>query len=148
MRDKVTVPDHMKKLPAAVRPIVQSARRTVKAIAPHAKEIAYQTQPPRSSRSMWKVARYAVDDEYAVAIGTFPTYATMFFPRGREPDDGDGMLEGSGKTFRSVRLRGAADATRPAVRRLARQAFALSLATRRNAKSTRAKSHARSEPAR
>jgi hypothetical protein len=125
MSDEISVSDHIRKLPAAVRPIVQSARRAVKAVAPKAKEIAYRSQPPRSSRSMWKITRYAVGDDYAVAIGTFPTYATLFFPRGRELADASGLLEGSGKAFRFIRLRAPADAARPAVRRMLRRAFAL-----------------------
>ena len=120
----------MRKLPATVRPIVQSARRTVKAIAPSAKEIPYQSRPPRSSRAMWKIVRYAIDDEYAAAIGTFPTYATLFFPRGRELDDEEGLLEGSGKDFRFMRLRTPGDASGPAARRLLRDAFRLARATR------------------
>jgi hypothetical protein len=126
MRDAISVSEHMRKLPAAVRPIVQSARRTVKAVAPRAKELAYQTKPPRSSRSMWKIIRFTLDGEYTAAIGTFPTYATLFFPRGRELDDENGLLEGSGKTFRFIRLRTPADATRPAVKRLIREAVTLS----------------------
>jgi len=39
----VTVAEQMKRIPSAVRPTVQAARRTVKAIAPRAKEIAYQS---------------------------------------------------------------------------------------------------------
>jgi hypothetical protein len=50
----ISVSEQLKKVPLAVRPIVRAARRMVKAIAPKAKEIAYRSQPPRSSRSMWK----------------------------------------------------------------------------------------------
>jgi hypothetical protein len=74
---------------------------------------------------MWKIVRYVVDDEPVVAIGTFPTYATLFFYRGREIDDASGLLEGSGKDMRFTRLRSPADAARPDVRRLVRHAFAL-----------------------
>lgn len=123
---RISASEQVRKLPSAVRPTVQSARRTIKAAAPKAaKEIAYQSQPPRSSRYMWKIIRYTVADANIVAIGTFPTYATMFFYRGRELDDGSGLLEGSGKQLRSIRLRVPADATRPAVKRLVRKAFAL-----------------------
>jgi hypothetical protein len=122
-RETISVRDHLTRIPAAVRPIVQAARRTVRAVAPRATEIAYQSRPPRSSRSMWKLVRYAVGGENVVAIGTFPRYATLFFSRGRELDDGSGLLEGSGREFRFVRLRAAADATRPEVRRLVRSAF-------------------------
>jgi hypothetical protein len=126
-RDReISVAEQIKRIPSATRPTVQAARRTVKAIAPKAKEIAYQSQPPRSKSAMWKIVRYAVDDEPVVAIGTFPTYATMFFYRGRELEDASQQLEGSGKDTRFVRLRAPADAARPDVRRLVRKAFSLS----------------------
>ncbi|MDP9282289.1 MAG: DUF1801 domain-containing protein [Chloroflexota bacterium] len=123
---RISASEQVRKVPSAVRPTVQAARRTVKAAAPKAaREIAYQSQPPRSSRYMWKIVRYTVADANVVAIGTFPTYATMFFYRGRELDDDGGLLEGSGKQLRFIRLRVPADAARPAVRRLVRKAFAL-----------------------
>src|SRR3982750_3728495 len=100
MSHEITVSQHLKKLPSAVRPIVQSARRTVKAVAPSATEMAYQTKPPRSARAGGKITRYPAGDEYVAAIGTFPTHSALFFPRGRELDDGTGLLEGSGKEFR------------------------------------------------
>jgi hypothetical protein len=121
----VTVAEQMKRIPSAVRPTVQAARRTVKAIAPRAKEIAYQSEPPRSKSALWKIVRYATRNEPVVGIGTFPTYATLYFYRGRDIDDVSGLLEGSGKDMRFTRLRTPADAGRPDVRRLVRQAFAL-----------------------
>lgn len=122
---EIPVSEHLRKVPATVRAIVQAARRTVKAAAPRAKEISYQSDPPRSSTYMWKIVRYTVDTENVVGIGTFPKYATLFFYRGRELDDGSGLLEGSGKDARYIRLRTAADAERPVVKRLVRQAFKL-----------------------
>ena len=113
------------KVPPAVRPTVRAARRTVKAVAPKAREIAYRSDPPRSSRTMWKLLRYAIDDAYVVAIGTFPDHVSFFFPRGRELDDGSELLEGGGKEFRFITLRSPADAARPAVKRLVRKAFTL-----------------------
>jgi hypothetical protein len=121
----ITVSEHLQKLPPAVRPMVRAARRTVKAIAPKAEEISYQSQPPRSNRAMWKIVRYAVDGVNVVGIGTFPTYATMFFYRGRELDDGSGLLEGTGQDSRFLRLRAPADVDRPSVTRLVRKAFKL-----------------------
>jgi hypothetical protein len=123
--DKIPVSEHIKKIPPAVRPIVQAARRTVKAVAPTADEISYQSQPPRSSTYMWKIARYAVDGANVVGIGTFPKHSTMFFYRGRELDDGSGLLEGSGKDSRFITLRTPADAERPAVKQLVKKAFKL-----------------------
>jgi hypothetical protein len=121
----ITVSEQMKRIPSAVRPTVQAARRMVKTLAPKAKEIAYQSEPPRSTSALWKIVRYATRDEPVVGIGTFPTYATLYFYRGREIDDASGLLEGSGKDMRFARLRTPADAARPDVRRLVRKAFAL-----------------------
>jgi hypothetical protein len=120
-----TVAQQIARVPAATRPIVNAARRTVKAAAPGAKELAYEMAKPRSSRMMWKLVRYAAGDDQILAIGTFPTYATIFFYRGRELDDGSGMLEGSGKDTRFMRLRTTKDAAHPELKRLVRQAFAL-----------------------
>ncbi len=123
--NEISVSDHIKKIPPAVRPMVQAARRTVKAAAPTADEISYQSQPPRSSSYMWKIVRYAVDGTNVVGIGTFPKHSALFFYRGRELDDGSGLLEGSGKDSRFLTLRAPADAERPAVKRLVRKAFKL-----------------------
>jgi Domain of unknown function (DU1801) len=122
---EISVSEHIKKVPPTVRPIVQAARRAVKAVAPKADEIAYQSQPPRSSTYMWKIVRYAVDGQNVVGIGTFPRHSTLFFYRGRELDGGSALLEGSGKESRFITLRTRADAERPAVKRLLREAFKL-----------------------
>jgi len=117
--------DVFSKVPPAVRPTVQAARRTVTAIAPKAEEIGYRGGPPRSRSYMWKLVRYAVDGANVVGIGTFPTYSTIFFYRGRELDDASGLLKGSGKDSRFITLREPAEAESPAVKRLIRQAFKL-----------------------
>jgi hypothetical protein len=121
--DDISVAGQLKRIPPAVRPIVQAARRTVKAVAPSASEIPYQSQSPRSSRAMWKLARYAVDGANVVGIGTFPGHSTLFFYRGPELDDGSGLLEGGGKEMRFITLRTPADAERPAVKKMVRRAF-------------------------
>ena len=74
---------------------------------------------------MWKLVRYAVDGENVLGIGTFTNHSTMFFYRGRELDDGSGLLQGGGKDARFVTLRAPADAQSPAVKRLVRKAFKL-----------------------
>src|ERR1700736_5115364 len=122
---EIAVSEHIKNVPPTVRPIVQAARRAVKAVAPKADEISYQSQPPRSTTYMWKIVRYAVDGTNVVGIGTFARHSTLFFYRGRELDDGSGLLEGSGKDSRFITLRAPADAERPPVKQLVRKAFRL-----------------------
>jgi uncharacterized protein YdeI (YjbR/CyaY-like superfamily) len=122
---EIALSEQLKKLPPSVRAIVQAARRTVKAAAPGTTEITYQNQPPRSSSYMWKMLRYAVDGRNVVGIGAFSAYAALFFYRGREIDDGSGLLQGGGKEMRSITLRAPSDAERPAVARMVRKAFKL-----------------------
>lgn len=120
---EITLSEQLRKIPGSVRPTLQAARRMVKAVAPKAREVAYQSQPPRSSRTMWKIARYALGDAYVVGTGVFPTHASLFFYRGRELDDGSGLLQGGGKDLRYITLRTPADAERPVVKRVVREAF-------------------------
>ena len=70
-RSEISVSEQLRKIPPAVRPIVQAARGVVKAAVPHAKEIAYQSAPPSSKSAMWKLARYTIDDAPVIGIGTF-----------------------------------------------------------------------------
>jgi len=121
----ITVSASLKSVPAAVRPTVKAAIEAVRNVAPKATEIAYQMEAPRSERMMWKIARFAVDGENVVGVGTFPRHSTIFFYRGRELDDGSGLLQGTGKDTRFVTLRSPADVEKPAVKRLLRKAFAL-----------------------
>jgi AcrR family transcriptional regulator len=120
---RVSLSDQLSKVPAATRPTVKAAIKLVKAVAPKAQEIPYRSQPPRSSSAMWKLVRYAVDGDNVVGVGTFTNHSALFFYRGRELDDGSGLLQGSGKDSRFITLRSPADAERPAVRRLVRNAF-------------------------
>ena len=108
-----------------MRPTLQAARRAVKAIAPNAVEVAYQGEAPRSATFMWKIARYTVDGANVVGIGTYPDHSNLFFYRGRELDDGGGLLAGGGREMRSITLRTPADVERPQVRRLLKKAFEL-----------------------
>lgn len=122
---RITVTEQLEKVPSATRPILRATRRTVRGAAPAAVEVAYQSRKPANKSAMWKIARYEGGDGANVAgIGTFASYAALFFYRGRELDDEGGLLQGGGKS-RFIRLRTRADAERPAVKRLLRQAFSL-----------------------
>src|SRR5581483_10049782 len=107
-----TMSSHLKNVPAVVRPTLVAARKLVQATSPRAAEVPYQSKPPKSASAMWKLARYAVDGKNVVGIGTFSKHSTLFFYRGREIDDGTGLLQGSGKDARFITLRSPADAER------------------------------------
>ncbi|HEY8798661.1 MAG TPA: DUF1801 domain-containing protein [Candidatus Dormibacteraeota bacterium] len=125
MPSDFSLSEQLEKVPSNVRPIVDAALNTVKEAAPEADEIAYRSQPPSSKSAMWKLARYAVNGANVVGVGTFTDHSTIFFYRGRELDDGSGLLQGGGKDARFVTLRSPADAEKPAVKRLVRKAFRL-----------------------
>jgi hypothetical protein len=122
---KTSLSDQLKKIPAATRPAVLTAIKTVKKAAPKAEEITYRSSAPSSKGMMWKLVRYAVDGSNVVGIGTFTNHSALFFYRGRELDDGSGLLQGSGKDSRFITLRTPADAEQPAVKRLVKKAFKL-----------------------
>lgn len=127
---QIPLSEHINNVPPNVRPTVKAAIKTIKEAAPKADEITYRSRPPRSSSAMWKLVRYAVGGENVVGVGTFTNHSTLFFYRGRELDDGSGLLQGSGKDSRFVTLSDPADAEKPAVKRLVRKAFKLGGVTR------------------
>ena len=124
-RRATTLADHLAKIPPAVRPIVEAACETVRAVAGDAEEIPCASAKPRSPSMMWKLVRWAVDGEIVVTIGTFTKHASMFFARGSEIDDEHGLLDGTGKSLRYLTLRTPSDAKGAAVRNILRRGFAL-----------------------
>lgn len=117
--------ENIKQLGPEVRPIVEAARSLVLRTAPRATETAYQSSRPRSPSAMWKLARYAVNGVNVIGLGTFTKHSTLFFYRGRELDDGSGLLQGTGKDTRFITLRTVADVDRLEVKRLVSKAFQL-----------------------
>jgi uncharacterized protein DUF1801 len=115
----------VKEVPPAVRPIVQAAIRTIRDVAPEAEEIAYDMAAPRSKSMVWKLVRFAVDGENVVGVGTLTAHSMIFFYRGRELDDGTGLLQGGGKEMRFVKLTSPADADAANVKKMVRKAFKL-----------------------
>jgi hypothetical protein len=105
--------------------LMEAARRVVKAAAPKAVEIPYNSTRPSNPSTMWKLARYAVNGANVAGIGTFTKHSAIYFYRGRELDDGSGLLQGGGKDTRFITLRVASDAERPEVKQIVRKAFKL-----------------------
>ena len=120
-----TVAEQVKKVPPAVRPTLQAAIRMVREIAPRADEIVYAMESPRSTRMVWKHVRFSVDGKNVVGIGTLPDHVNIWFYRGRELDDGRGILQGTGKDTRFINLRMPADAESAQLKKLTRGAFKL-----------------------
>jgi hypothetical protein len=111
---EIRVSEYVRRVPASLRPTLQAGRRAIKAQAPKGtKETAYRTWP----------IRYSVGGVDVVGIGDYPRWVSIYFFRGAEMDDPDGVLEGSGKGMRHVKLREPKDADRPSVKKLVRQAF-------------------------
>lgn len=115
----------MNRLPPAVKPIVEAAMATIQEVAPRAEMISYDSAPPRSKSTVWKLVRYAVGGENVAGVGTLTGHSMIFFYRGTDLDDGSGLLEGGGKRMRFIRLNSPADARKPAVKRMVRKAFKL-----------------------
>ena len=120
-----TVAEQVKKVPPAVRPTLQAAIRMVREVARRAEEIVYAMESPRSRRMVWKHVRFAVDGKNVVGIGTLPDHVNIWFYRGRELDDGRGILQGAGKDTRFINLRTPADAESAQLKKLTRAAFKL-----------------------
>ena len=123
---EISLTDQLEKVPPRVRPVVKAALETVRKAAPKsADEVLYRSSQPRSKSAMWKLVRFTAAGGNVIGVGTFPAHATIWFYRGRELDDGSGLLQGSGKDSRFITLRSAADAERAAVKSLVRKAFRL-----------------------
>lgn len=60
--------------------------------------------------------------EAFISIAAYPKWITLFFLHGVQLHDPEGLLEGSGKQIRSIRLKTAADINRPEVEALIAQA--------------------------
>ena len=123
-----TVAEQVKKVPPAVRPTLQAAIRMVREIAPGAEEIVYAMEAPKSARMVWKHVRFAIRGKEVVGIGTLPDHVDIWFYRGRELDDGRGILQGTGKDTRFINLRTPAEAESAQLKKLTRKAFKLARA--------------------
>ena len=114
--------EYVRRVPATLRPTLQAGRRTIKAVAPKGtKETAWRSWP----------IRYSIAGLNVCGIGDYPRWVSVYFFRGAEMDDPDGLLEGSGKGMRHVKLREPKDADRPALKKLIRQAFRMGGVTMR-----------------
>lgn len=102
-----------------VRTLAVKTRRLVLDILPDADEKTYWG---------WSNTWYGTSDKNADAIFTISpqkAYVSLYFLRGTELSDPDGLLEGSGKKLRHVKIRDAADLKTVSLRKLMKSALRL-----------------------
>lgn len=100
---------------------VRAARKKMRGLFPKAVELVYDNYNAL-------VIGYGPTDRASDAlcsIAVYPKWVTLFFLRGKEMKDPDGILKGDGKIVRQIRLSDATDLDRPAVRRLISQAIGM-----------------------
>lgn len=102
-----------------VQHLARLARVLVLEVFPAAVE---QVDPPS------RIIAYGVDRTYrglVCAIAPQRTYVNLMFARGTDLADEEGLLEGTGKRARHVKIRGQEGVERPGVRALLEEAVAL-----------------------
>ena len=115
----------MARLPAALREMLEpydpevrrlfrAARDAVRAAAPEANELAYDAY--NAVASAWTFSDRV--REAFCHVAAYRDHVNLGFNRGAELPDPEGLLEGSGKRIRHVKIRSAADVDRPGVHAL------------------------------
>ena len=99
--------------PKELRDTLEAARRMVREAAPHAVETM-----------KWGAPTY-VGHGNIVALMAHKAHVNLQFYRGAELADPDGLLEGTGKGMRHVKVRHARDLANPALKSLLRAAVRL-----------------------
>lgn len=93
-------------------------------VAAAAREIVRAVGPALRVERRWGHPWY-VGNDLVVLVGAFGRHVGLEFWRGTSLKDPTHLLEGTGKNLRHVKLRSVADATRPALVALLREAVAL-----------------------
>jgi hypothetical protein len=107
---QIPVTEYVARFAPDVRRLIQEARRTVKLVAGTVDEKAYRGWPIRIGT-----------DRGLVAIAGFRDHVNVNFGHGASLRDPNGLLQGTGKSIRHVKLRSVADARSDALRDLVRQ---------------------------
>ncbi len=111
--------DILKGAKPELRAICEAARRSIASLHADRTEVVWSRQ---------KIASYGVGpkkmtDHYAY-VAVLSSHVNLGFYHGASLDDPAGLLEGTGKGLRHIKLRAASDVTRPAVTELLRAAIA------------------------
>ena len=101
----------------------------VRALAKKVRALAVEVFPDASEKTYfgWSNTWHGMSEKTSDAvfsISPMKTYVQLYFLRGTELSDPEGLLEGTGKKLRHVNLHDAAELKRPALRRLMKRAVA------------------------
>lgn len=99
-------------------PICESLRRTIASLHPGFVEVVW----PRQRIASFGVGPKKMSEHYAY-VAVLRSHVNLGFYHGASLADPDGLLEGTGKKLRHVRLRDAAAAGAPAIAALLREAI-------------------------
>jgi len=101
-----------------VQEIAKALRSTIAAIDPDAVEVPWPTQGIIG----YGIGPKKMSEQYCY-IAVQKDYANLGFYYGADLPDPQGLLEGTGKKLRHVKVRNAGDVERPALQALVRQAL-------------------------
>lgn len=119
---KSEIDGFLAKYDPAIAAIATAARKKIRARFPHAVELVYDNY----NALVFGFGPSERASEALFSIALYPKWVTLFFLRGAELDDPHGLLEGSGKIVRGIRLKEAADLDKPEIVALLQQAAARS----------------------
>lgn len=118
-RDKTNVDDLLRAYSPEVRNLALAVREQIRAMLPYFNEKVYPG---------WKVILCSVDGSMkrgVCAVSPQRHYVNLIFYRGADIDDPDGILEGTGKKVRHIKITDAAQIRKPEIRRLIKAAAGL-----------------------
>lgn len=101
----------------------------IRALAKKMRGLVLDVLPDANEKTYWGWSNtwYGLSEKTRDAVFTISplkAYLQLYFIRGTELSDPDGMLQGTGKKLRHVNIRVAADLKRPALVRLMKRAVA------------------------
>jgi hypothetical protein len=102
----------LKAYPPEVRELALGARELVLRLVPKAEEKVHRP---------WKTVAYGLSKKFC-AISPYRSFVNLHFHQGASLPDPSGLLEGTGKSARHVRVASATDLRRPALAALIRAA--------------------------
>jgi len=111
----LTLEEYLQGADPEIVKIARGIQKLVKSVAPSATEIM----------NPWNTPTFELEDGFFAIYMVAKAHVSLGFARAMELPDPHGLLEGTGKNMRHVKLRSMADLQRPAVRELVEAAVKL-----------------------